>query len=308
MSQITTSDVYVDVQLTDVSVRYTNEAYLADVLFPIVVVKKRSGIMYKYDKANLKSASSIRVGVARAARVEYGLSKVSYGPLLEHALEEAIEWDIINEAVDPLDPKIDATNNISERMLVEKEVALAALLSDTSKITQYSVPTSKWSDFLNSSPFEDIELARVTVQKNAMKKPNTIWMGLDVWAKLKNHPDFLERIKYTQLPSLTPELMKDLFPGIETVHIGEAMKNTAAEGQADVLEPIWGKNLWVGYVTPQPGIRTVSLGYTLTLENGRYVDAWTEIEHKADFVRVNDYYQQYIVATEAAYLLSAVIA
>lgn len=306
MSQITTADVYIDVQLTDVSVRFTNDTYLADILFPIVTVKKRSGVMYKYDKSNLKAASSVRTGVDRAARVEYGLSKVAYGPLLEHALEEAIEWDVKNEAIDPLDPSIDAVNNISERMLIEKEVSLAALMTNTSIITQYSTPSVLWDVYATSKPFSDIEAGRLAIQKSALKKPNTIWMGMDVWSKLKNHPDFISRVAYTQLPTLTTSLMKDLFPGIENIYIGEAMQNTAADGQTDALTPIWGKNLFIGYVTPQPGIRTVSLGYTLTLENGRYVDAWTEQQVKADFVRVNDYYQQYVVAAEAAYALLAV--
>jgi hypothetical protein len=305
MSQILTSDVYVDVQLTDVSVRYSNDNYIADKLFPVVMVPKKTGIMYKYDKANLKAASSIRTGVERAARVEYGLTKVTYGPLIEHALEEAIEWDIINEAVDPLDPKIDAVNNISERMLVEKEIALAAKLGDTAVITQYETlgAGNQWNDYTNSDPFRDIEEGRITVQKNALKKPNTVFMGMDVWSVLKNHPGMLERVKYTQLPTLNEQLFKDLFPGIETVLIGEAMKNTAKDGQTDTLETIWGENFWIAYITPQPGIRTVSLGYTLTLNNGRYVDGWTEQEVKADFVRVNDYYEQYIVAAEAAFLI-----
>lgn len=303
MSQITTADVYIDVQLTDVSVRFSNDAYLADVLFPIVTVKKRSGIMYKYDKSNLKAASSLRTGVDRANRVEYGLTKVAYGPLLEHALEEAIEWDIKNEAIDPLDPSIDAVNNISERMLVEKEVLLATLMTNTAIITQTATPSVLWDVPATSTPFKDIEKGRLAIQKSALKKPNCIWMGLDVWANLKNHPDFISRVAYTRLPTLTTDLMKDLFPGIENIYIGEAMQNTGADNQADVLTPIWGKHLFIGYVTPQPGIRTVSLGYTLTLENARYVDAWTEQQVKADFVRVNDYFQQYVVAQEAGYSL-----
>jgi hypothetical protein len=298
-------DVYVDVQLTDVSVRYSNENYFADRIFPVVMVPKRTGLMYKYDKANLKAVDSRRAGVERAQRVEYGLSKVSYGPLIEHSLEEAIEKDVIDEAVDPLDPKIDAVNNISERMLVEKEVALATLLSDTAQVGNTKTLSSgaQWSNYNNSDPFRDIEDGRQYIRENALKEPNTVFMSSRTWTVLKNHPGMLDRVKYTQLPALTEQLFKDLFPGVETLYVMAGMQNSAADGATDYLEPIWGPHAWVAYITPQPGIRTVSLGYTLTLNGGRYVDGWEELEHKASLVRVNDYYQQYIVAKECAYLI-----
>ena len=309
MANITTADVYVDQQLTDISVRYTNEAYLADVLFPIVNVKKKSGIYYVYDKSNLSKVSSKRTSGSRAARVEYGLTKTAYGPLVEHSLEEGVDWETIEMAVDPLDPKIDAVNNISERLLIEKEYDLSSYLATSGNLGSYATlsGTDQFSDYANSDPFAKIETARLYVQQNALKAANTILMGMEVWAQLKNHPDMIERVKYTNRKGLEPDDLKVLFPGIETVLIGNAMYNTAKEGQTASLSAIWGKNLWVAYVTPTPGIRQVSLGYTLTLEGFRYTDAWTEQQVKQDFVRVNDFYQQLIVAKECIFgILSCV--
>jgi len=309
MPNITTADVYVDVQLTDVSVRYTNEAYIADTIFPIVNVKKKSGIYYTYDKSNLKRADDKRTSGGRANRVEYGLTKTAYGPLVEHSLEEGVDWEEIELAVDPLDPKIDAVNNISERLLINKEYALANYLATGGNLGS-SVTlsgTDQFSDFANSDPFTKIETARLYVQKNALKQANTIIMGLDVWSKLKNHPDLIERCKYTNRKGLEPSDLSVLFPGIENVYVASAMENTAVEGQTAVMASIWGKHLWVAYITKTPGIRQVSLGYTLTLEGFRYTDAWTEQQVKQDFVRVNDYYEQKIVAKECIYgILNAV--
>ena len=303
------SDVYVDPALTDVSVKYSNSDYLADRLFPRVNVKKRTGIYWKYDKANLTPSDSLRVSGSRANRVDHGLSKQTYGPLLEHSLEEGIDYDVRDEAMDPLDPKVDATQNVSEKLLIEQEIAIATILADTAQITQYTSLSggSRWDDYANSSPFTDIRTGITTVQKNALVAPNTMWMSIDVWAALQNHPDFLERIKYNALGVMTTETMMSLFPGITNIMIGNAMYNTAAEGQTASMSPIWGKHFWVGYVTPQPKIRAVSLGYTLTLENGRYVDSWDEPQVKQEFVRVNDYYSHQIVAAEAAYAVRTVV-
>lgn len=309
MANITPADVYVDVQLTDISVKYTNDEFLADQLFPIVNVKKKSGVYYTYDKSNLKRVDSKRTAGARANRVEYGLTKTAYGPLTEHSLEEGVDWEEIQLAVDPLDPKIDAVNNISERLLIEKEAALSSLLATAGNLggSVTLSGTDQFSDYVNSDPFAKIATARLSVQKNALKPANTIFMGLDVWAILQNHPDLIDRVKYTNRKGLEAADLKVLFPGIENVYIGNAMENTAKEGQDAVMAAIWGKHLWVAYVTKTPGIRQVSLGYTLTLEGFRYTDAWVEQQVKQDFVRVNDFYDQKIVAKECIYgILNAV--
>ena len=303
-------DVYVDVQLTDVSVRYANPSYIADTLFPIIPVKFRSGVYYKYGKENLSVSNDLRTKGARANRVEMSVSKVAYGPLKEHSLETPVDWEQRDMAVEPLDLQTDATMLVSDKILLRKEIDLATVLSSSSNVTQYATlsGTDQFSDYANSDPFAKIETARLTIQKNALQKANTIFMGLETWASLKNHPDFLERAKYTRLGVVTTDLLKDLFPGVENIYVGEAMYNTAAEGQTVSLSPVWGKHLWVAYVTPTPGIRTVSLGYTLTWAEARKVEVWPEQATKEDMIRVTDYYEQKIVAVECIYGLFNAVA
>jgi hypothetical protein len=309
-STLNVSDVYVDRQLTDISVRYSNPSYLADTLFPIISVPERTGIYFVYGKENLKVEDDLRTKGSRANRVEMSLTKATFGPLKEHSLESPIDWEIRDAAQDPIDVSTDVTILVSDKLLLRKEVDLAAYLSSTSNVTQYVTlsGTDQFSDYVNSDPFAKIEIGRLAIQKNALKVANTIFMGLDVWAVLKNHPDFLERAKYTRLGVVTTDLLKDLFPGIENIYVGEAMYNTAAEGQTASLSAVWGKNLWIAYVTPQPGLRTVSLGYTLTWGDQRKVEMWSEQEFKQDMVRVTDYYQQLIVAVECIYGIFAVVA
>jgi len=304
-------DTYADPVLSEVSIRYSNDPndFLAEKVFPILPVIKKTGFVFKYDKSNLKSVSSLRTGSSRASRVNYGLTKTAYGPLLEHSLEIDIEKDIMDMYDTPLEPQTDATLTVTEMFELEKEVALAALLATTGTFTQNVTlsGTSQWSDFDNSTPFIDIETGVSTIILNAAKTPNTILMGYHVWSKLKNHPDMLERVKYSQLGVLTESILSDLI-NIPNILIGKVVQNTAADGQTDAMGFVWGKNAWLLYVSPTPQIRSISAGYTLTLLKGRYVDAWVEIWNKTNFVRVNDYYQQFPVAIEAVYLIAAAVA
>ena len=297
------SDVYVDRQLTDMSVRYSNAEYLADVIFPIIAVPERTGIYYVYGKENLKVEDDLRTKGSRANRVEMSLTKSTYGPLKEHSLESPVDWEMRDAAQDPIDVNTDVTLLVTDKMMLRKEVDLSTYLSSTSNVTQYVSlsGSSQFSDYANSDPFGIIETGILAIKKSALVKPNTIFMGMEVWAILKNHPDMLERAKYTRLGVVTTDLMVDLFPGIKNIYVGEAMQNTANEGAAVSLSPVWGKSLWIAYITPTPGLRTVSLGYTLTWADQRKVEMWPEQATKEDIVRVTDYYQQLVVAAEAVY-------
>jgi hypothetical protein len=124
---------------------------------------------------------------------------------------------------------------------------------------------------------------------------------------LLNHPDLLDRVKYSQRGVMTTDLLAGLF-GIDNVLIGDAVNNTAQEGATDALGYIWGKNAILLHVAPAPGIRAVSAGYHFTLAGGRYIDRWTEQQNKGEFVRFNDYYDREFVATEAIYLIKNAVA
>lgn len=300
----TVSNVYQDPLLTDISVRYTNTNLIADQVFPVLPVQKRTGVYFKYDKNNLKIANTRRTGTSRANRVDYGLSKIEYGPLTERSLEIAIDNDTMLQYASPLDPLADAALVVTEKVLLERENDLAADLGSTSIVTQNTTlsGTSQWNDYANSTPFNDIQLAITTIKKNGIINPNTLVFGQQVWDWLINHPDLIDRIKFTERGVMTPELVGALFQ-IDNVFIGDAVNNTAEDGQTDSLGYIWGANVIVMYVTATPGIRTVTAGYHFTLLNGRYIDRWVEQERKANFVRFNDYYDRQYVAVEAMYLI-----
>jgi hypothetical protein len=299
-----TSDFYVNPVLTETSIRYSNDAndFLAEEIFPVLPVSKKTGYIFKYDKSNLKTAGDLRAPSARANRVDYGMTKVTYGPLVKHALEIDIDEDIMEMYDSPLEPQVDATMAVTEMFELNKEAALASYLATTANLGA-SVTlsgTSQWGDFVNSAPFTDIETGVATVIKTAAKTPNTILMGYPVWSKLKNHPDMLDRVKFSQLGTMTESLLSDLVQ-IPNVKVAKAVYNSAADGQTDVMAFVWGKHCWIMYITSSPALRSVTAGYTLSNPAFRRVDSWYEIWNTTTFVRVQDFYQQFAIAAECMY-------
>ena len=307
MPQVT--DYHVDNVLTNMSVAYHNDDLIAEKIFPRLEVPGRTGFYYTFDKSKFRIENSERTGVSRAKRVSYGMTKTAFGPLLEQSLEEAIEYEVRDTYPTPHDARVDATEDVSERLDLGHEKAVADIAFSATYITNNVTlsGTDQWSDYANSDPFSDIQTGIDAVKAASVMMPNTMVIGYEVWAKLRHHPDLLGRLSVANIRVLTPQLLADLI-GIKQVLIGGAMHNTAVEGQADSLGYVWGKNCLLAYIAPKVGLKKLSLGYTLQVKGARYIDRWDEKAVKAEFVRANDYYQAKTVAVEAGYLIVAAIA
>lgn len=301
-------DVVVDPVLSNVSIKYMNDTFIADQLFPIVPVSKQTGKFYVYDKANLRINQTTRAAGSGANEIDFGLSTSSFS-CDDHALKEFVADEIQDQADAALNPLVDATETVTEQLLLDREQTLSTLLSATANLTQNTTlaTTAQWSDYSNSDPIGDVRTARTTIHQNTFKKPNTMVMGKQVFDMLIEHPAIIERIKYSQLGVVTEELLARVFQ-VEKVIVGEAGSNTAAEGQADSMSYIWGKNAWLMFVTPSVGLKRLTLGYTFTYST-RIVKRWRDEDREGTYVRIgNDNYVQKIVAATAGYLIKNAIA
>ena len=304
---LTQTDVVVDPVLSNVSKAYSNEQYIASMILPKFSVKKQTGKYYIYDKAKFRQNVTKRAAGAKANEVEYGLSTASF-EAEDHALKEKTPWEIIDQADDALNPEMDAAENVTEQLMIDAEISLATTMASTANITQNTTlsGTSQWSDYTNSDPIADVKTAMQTVQKAIGRKPNTMVISKEVFDVIVDHPDIVERIKYTQLGVATEELLARLFK-VEKVIVGEAIYETATEGQTSDTDYIWGKHCWLMYIAPQVRLRTITFGLTFSYED-RKIKKWDDEDAEARFIRANDNYVQKLVATEACYLIKNAVA
>jgi hypothetical protein len=298
------SQVYQDPLLGNLSVAYKNPNYVADLIFPEVQVAKVTGVYFTYDKSKFVAPNTLRAPSTRANRVSFGLTKTAYGPLLEHSLEQDIPDEVLDQQQAPFDANIDTTEDVTERILLDKEIDAYNQLSTGPDKTLSG--TDMWSDYAHSDPLQDVQLAMDTIQKNALVHANVLLLSYPVFAKLRHHPAIIERVKYSMKGFLDEALLAEAFD-VDTVIVAKAEKNTANEAQTAVMSYIWGKDACLLYVSPTPGIRSVTYGYTLR-RGPRVVERWDERAVKAQFVRVTDWYEQMIVASAAKYYIASAIA
>lgn len=303
---------YIDQALTNVSTAWLNQDsdFISGLIFPEVIVKKPTFQVGKYGKDSLIiPSSSVRAGEAKAKRVTLTRGYDTYGPLNEHALSDVVTREDYQLTDDPFEPESDAVENIHQKMALVDEADLAAQLSDTAIITQNTTlsGTAQWSDS-NSNPFQDIKTGAATAK---FKKYNTLFMGSDVYDNLILHPELLDRIKWSQTGVITEEAMLALFRpfGITRIVVGRAQANTGKEGVgADTFSSVWGKNAWLGYVTPRPGRKEINGGYKFRLENSREVTKEQLKNPPVTEIVVRDQYDHIIMNTECFYLLKNAVA
>jgi len=301
----------VDPVLTDISLGYTNEAYIADLLLPSLPVKLQSGKHFVYDKGKFRAEEARRGSGARSKEVTHSITTGLTYFCEDHALKEFVANEDVENAPVGVDPYSDATENVTEKLMVDKEVEAATLLTDNSVITQYSAlsGTSQWNDS-NSDPITAIRAAAQTVHSAVMQKPNTLMLGKQVRDKLLDHPAIIERIKYSQLGTATDELLARLFD-VDRVIVGAAEKNGSVEGQADSMSYIWGKNALLAYINPRRGQKMVTLGVTYQWKSRTVerLNGTDERDRRGQFVRVGDDYRDAeLVSAECAYLFQTAVA
>jgi len=306
---------YYDAPLTQVSKRIGNDPanFISEVVLPTLMVDKKTGKIAAYDGQNLKKpVNTVWAPLSEPNTTNFGRKYDDYGPLQRHALDDIVSWDEDQMTQPPFDAQVDSVTHLAEQMAIDKEINAAAALSDAGTLTQGTTlsGTSQWSDYGNSDPFTDIVTGANTMGKYGLKRPNTIFFSMDVWAQIQNHPALLERVKYSQLATLTTELFAQLLApqGITKVIVAPAVYDTAAEGLDASNSYVWGKHVWLAYITPTPGLRTLNGGYTLTLNNGKRVESFYDWKKAAQYIRSIDYYQQLIMMPEAFYFIQNAVA
>lgn len=268
MPQPSQSDVHVDAIMTQFSVAYIQKAedFIAQQVFPVVPVDNQSDLYYIYNKADwFRDEAEKRADATESAGSGYTLAQGNYFCEV-YAFHKDVGDQVRKNTDSPLDADRDATMFVTQRMMVRQErqwvtdyFKTGVWGTDVTGGTNFTV----WSDFAGSDPMEDIELGKETVLGTTGFMPNTLVLGYQVFRKLKNHPDLVDRIKYTSDKVVTKDVMAKYFD-VDRILIARAIYNSAHEGQAGSYSFIFGKSAWLGYVNPSPSIMQPSAGYVFT--------------------------------------------
>ena len=273
MPQPTVRDVHVDVPLTNISVAYIQEAqnFIADKVFPVVPVQKQSGTYFVYEKGSwLRSVAEERAPGTESAGGGWTVDNTPSYYCRVYAVHKDVDDQTRANATAPIDLDRDATEWVTHQLLLKRELVFANSYLNTGVWSnEYAGVTGtpsagevvKWSDYTNSTPIQDITNAITAIARGTGYKPNVLVLAPDVFNALKNHPNIVERIKYTQKAVVTEDMIAGLF-GVDKVLVPWAVVNTAEEGATDNVEFIISGKALLAYASPSPSLYKPSAGYT----------------------------------------------
>ena len=305
-NQPTEKDVHVDAVLSGVSIRYTNDEMIADQVLPVVPVKKESDKYYIYTR-NWRLPQSKRAAGAEANEVEWNVSTSTY-TTEEYALKDLIPDRVRDNADNPLDMDVDTTENLTEVIQLGREKRVADIVFASGNYgsqTSALAGASRWDDYAGSDPIGDVRTAKATVHAASGKLPNVMVVGYQVHLKLLDHPDILERIKYSQKGVVTEELLAQLFE-VDKYIIGKALYDSSLEGATEDLGYVWGKKVALLYSQPSPGLKKVSFGYQFQ-SRGFRTKKWRVEGREGDFIEAGEIRDEKLVAVSTGYLYTTVI-
>lgn len=316
MPQPTPTDVHVDAILTSISVAYMQNQtdFIASQVFPVIPVDKQSDKYFLYAKGDwFRDEAQLRAPSTESAGSGYGVSTASYSADV-FALHKDVDDQTRANADTPLNVDREAALFVAQRMLLRREIQWAADYFTTSKWTTDVTVTNKWSDYAASDPISEIETGKSTILSTTGFLPNTLVLGYDVYRWLKNHPDLLDRFKYTTSENMTADIMARVFD-VDRVLVARAIKNTAVEGATASFSFVHGKSALLAYVAPNPGLMTPSAGYTFAwrgVSDGLGATIGTSSfrmpELRSDRIESQMAWDNKIVAADLGYFFNAAVA
>lgn len=335
MPNPTQGDLHVNVPLTNISVAYIQkeDRYIADKVFPRVPVQKQSDLYWKYRKSEWRRTDvQKRAPSTESPGVGWNVETDQYFCHV-YAVHKDIDDQLRANADSAFNLDRDATKFITGQMLLKRDLDwhttyFATGVWDTNKTGVTGSPGVdefyQWNDYTNSDPISDITNANIDMDESTGFTPNKLVLGWRVLNTLKNHPDILDRIRYTQKGVLTADLLGSFFE-VEQLLVSRASRNTGDEHQDPAntdanasysyLAEASGKNALLVYANPSPSLMTPSGGYTFTWngylggnDRGIRIKRFRQENIASDRVEAEMTYDMKVVSTDVGTFFDAAVA
>lgn len=281
MPNPTQSDLHVNVPLTNVSVAYMQDkaSFIADKIFPRVPVKKQSDLFWKYTKSDWRRTDAEK----RAPGTESAGAgwKVDTGQYFCEvwAIHKDIDDQIRANADSYWVLDKDAATFATNQLLIRRDLDWNDAYFKTGVwATDYTGVAAGpgANEFLqfNDSASDPVQLfadLQTEFIRQAGRKANTLVLGAETITALKQHPDIIDRIKYTQKGIVTTDLLATLFE-VDKVLVSYATFTDVAEqadgrsqdAAADYQFMSNSKSALLAYTPSSPSLMTPAAGYTFT--------------------------------------------
>lgn len=299
----------VDPVLSNLALGFKMPELIGTVLAPVVEVEKEAGKIPQFSDEEFKEFNTERA-IRAASNVisPEGMTTIDYA-LKEHDIAYPIDY---REQSESMFNKEKRGALVTQRIILQRlEREIASLVQNNANYdSDHKIglsTTACWSEKDTSTPIDDIDNGKEAIRASIGVYPNVMVLGAAAFRALRNHPQIIEKIKYSVKAVITKEMLQDILE-IETIVVGKAI----TKSDAGVRSDIWGDNAILAYVAPPPpdGIERdeydPSFAYTLRKKGMPQIDKFNR-DGKVLYVRNTDLLTVKMVGPTAGYLIENVV-
>ena len=214
----------------------------------------------------------------------------------------------------PLNPDLNASTFLARQMLIRQEREFATAAFATGIWGTDKTVAAQWDDQTSSTPVEDIETGKGTILTNTGFKPNKLVLGYNAFKALRNHPDLVERIKYSGQKVVNLSDMAEVFD-VQEVLVSEAAYASNVEGETAAYAMALGNHALLCYAAPTPAIDVPSAGYFFgwnqigAASSGMdlAIYRWREEATRDDMFEIQAAWDTKITGTDLGYFFGSVV-
>lgn len=232
----------VDVPLTNVSLDYRPEGFIADMALTPLAVGKWSGFLAEYGTAHLQLLSTRVMDRGQYHTVPSVDRKIEKTYKVEnHGVRDFVTERDREEVEQPFEARADVTMGLTNLLKIEKEFLNTNLLNTTANFASGNSATltgqALWSDYTNSDPLKNIREAINKIFVESKKVANSAIVPFQVLQVLRYHPKLTGIYGYTgKFESISVDQIKAIF-GIQNLYVPTAAYVNAAGSET----LFWGK-------------------------------------------------------------------
>jgi len=268
---------------------------IADAVLPILPVAKEAATMSVTKRKNLTIPETKHANGATYNRVELYMDDLAYA-CVDHGLEGQVTDRDREKYASDFDAEVEKTQAIKTKMRLAREKRIKELVFNTTTWTGSDLYTDYSSapwDAAGSGVIAQIQTVREKVRLNCGVPPDTLIISETAMINLTNNTEI--KAKFPGSPAITEAILRGNMAailGIQNLIIGQAVYNSADEGQDFTGAEIWPDDYAMVCVLGADGLPMTEpqLGRTILWEDYisdiEYVESYREEQTKSEIIRV----------------------
>lgn len=327
MPSLAPGDVRVNTMLKNVGLRYVPTGAIGDMIFPIINVKNETDYypmfpMGAWARDSIGNSGPTAPG-GEGTDIGFNMNLDNTYQCEEYRARWPLHRRVRNNADSALQIQTRGSELCAHALTIARERRVAALVFLASTWGSGTDPTisTKWSDYVNSDPIGEIDTGIAAVEDNtAGHIANIAVIGVELWRVTRRHPEIIELCRGSAVDGnliVTPqnfaaafELDKVLigrmpYTADEEIPIATEAPSGVQSTTLPALTKIWGKNMWIGHVSPANSMLDPSAGYQFRNEfrTRSFLDDRTETEYVESIELVDEK----MVSARCGYYIPAAI-